>query len=138
MSITITHEWPLRCSMIKLMGFDLDAYVPDGRSMEDDSPLGRAFKTASDYVRETAGRVDGFLAIGSLDCGSSIQFVEDGLGRRCHPSEGIWTPEEVAHLANHAKWPDPDTVPEDLRWAYWSARKFVDVCVEQRHGIWFS
>jgi len=120
------------------MGFDADAFVSDGRCVTTDPGLLTAFTEAADIVGQLAGGRDGFLHMGSLDCSEAIAFMEQALGRRGGPGAGIWSPEEVRLLWDAAKWPDPASVPADLLWAYWSARKFVEVCVEQGLGIWFN
>ena len=76
------------------MGFDVDAFIPDSRTW-DDPGLSAAFAAASKRVVATAGGVDGFLDIGSLDCSQAIGYLSRGLGRECRPDMGIWLPEEV-------------------------------------------
>ena len=119
------------------MGFDADAFVPDGRSITSDPGLSAAFTAAAEWVVGTSGQVDGFLHIGSLDCGLAIGYLSRGLGRACGPDVGIWLPDEVRALAADAHWPDPVAIPADEQWAYWSARRFVETCLEQELGIWF-
>jgi hypothetical protein len=119
------------------MGFDACTFVPDGRLVTEDPVLSAAFAETADYVGKVAGGRDGFLDMGSLDCPDAIGFMERALGRRGGPEAGIWLPDELRAMCDAAQWPDPDSVPPDLRWAYWSARKFVEVCVEQGLGIWF-
>jgi hypothetical protein len=84
------------------------------------------------------GGVDGFLDLGSLDCGDCISFLEKALGREGGPGAGIWPPEEVRAMSKAADWPEPASIPSDVLWAYWSARKFLEVCVEHGLGIWFN
>jgi hypothetical protein len=120
------------------MAFDADAFVPDGRSLAEGSTLSVAFAAASEWVSQVTGSVDGYLTLGSLDCPQAISYLSRGLGRACGPEAGIWLPEAVQTMAANAQWPAHDSVPPDERWAYWSARKFVEVCVEQGLGIWFS
>ena len=120
------------------MGFDADAFVPDGRCVTTDPVLSVAFAEAADKVGQLTGGRDGFLHMGSLDCGHAIGFMEQALGYRCGPDAGIWSPEDVRRMWDAAQWPDPASVPADLLWAYWSARKFVEVCVDQSLGIWFN
>ena len=117
---------------------DADAFVPDGRCVTTDPVLSAAFGRASEAARELGGGVDGFLDIGSLDCGQCIDFMERALGRTGGPAAGIWSTEEVRAMWEGADWPDPGAVPPDELWAYWSARKFVETCVEHGLGIWFS
>lgn len=120
------------------MGFDADAFVPDGRCVTRDPDLSAAFAEAAEYVRRVAGGRDGFLHLGSLDCPDAIGYLVQALGRQGGSEAGIWLPEEVQAMWDAAQWPDPASVPPELLWAYWSARKFMEVCVEQGLGIGFS
>jgi hypothetical protein len=120
------------------MAYDADAFVPDGGYASQDPVLSAAFEEAEAYVRKVGGGVDGFLHMGSLDCHDAIGFMERAFGRCGGPGAGIWLPDDVRAMAEDADWPDPQCVPPDVLWAYWSARKFVDVCVEHGLGIWFS
>jgi hypothetical protein len=120
------------------MGFDVDAFAPDHRCVSRDPTLSAAFAAASEWVSGATGGVDGFLSLGSLDCGQAIDYLSRGLGRVCDPAAGIWPPDDVQAMAAAAQWPAPESVPPDEMWAYWSARRFLDVCVEQGLGIWFS
>ena len=120
------------------MGFDVDAFNPGG-SASKDATLKAAFADAEDWLLRNAGGCDGFISLGSLDCSLSITYLEQAIGRKFEPSKGdIWPPEEVRALSNAAVWPDPATVRDDQRWAYWSARKFLEICVEHGLGLWTS
>ena len=122
------------------MGFDVDAYCPDeGSAVSTKAAVRAAFAETEQWLTENAGGCDGFISLGSLDCGQSIRYLERAIGRTFEPSAGeIWPAEEVRQLSESASWPDPATVPEDERWAYWSARKFLEVCVQHGLGIWTS
>lgn len=117
------------------MGYDVDAFDFEGRSKSRDPELSAAFAAASVLVQSLGHGVDGFLSIGSLDCSASVSFLEEALGRKCGTGTGPILPDELKALSASARWPEPATVPEDRLWAYWSARKFLDVCVEQGLGI---
>ncbi len=121
------------------MGFDVDAYYPhEGSAVSTKAVIEAAFAEAADWVERHGGGRDGFLSLGSLDCGQSHEFLSRAIGRRIDPSIGIWLADEVRQLAAAAVWPDPDSIPADERWAYWSARKFLEVCVQHGLGIWTS
>src|SRR4051812_25949777 len=90
------------CSGQKYMGFDADAFVPDGRSVRTDPVLSAAFAGAAEYVGKVAGGRDGFLELGSLDCPDSVGFMERGLGRCGGPEAGIWPPDEVRAMWDNA------------------------------------
>ena len=115
-------------------GFDVCAY-PGERS--NDPLIDAAFQSASEWVKTHKQGVDGFLKLGSLDCSNSIYYLEQGIGRRCVPWTGIWAAEDVAALAKKARWPDESEIAPEELWAYWSACKFLEVCVSEQLGIWF-
>src|SRR4051812_45045333 len=118
------------------MGYDVDAFAFDGRDKLSDPTLSAAFAEAAEAARRLGHGVDGFLDIGSLDCGDSIHFLEEALGRRCGTGTEPVPAEELRAVSETTRWPDPATVPPDRLWAYWSARKFLEVCVEHGLGIW--
>ncbi len=118
------------------MGFDIDVWSPRGGDATTDPAVLNAFAEADRQARTIAGGVDGFLHMGCLDCGDCQRYLFDALGRDGRPGE-IWPPEELLALSQTARWSDPESVPDDLRWAYWSARKFLDVCIGHDLGVWF-
>ena len=120
------------------MGFDVDAYYPDaGSEISSKETIEAAFAKAETWLLENVGGCDGFISLGSLDSGPSIAFLERAIGRKFKPSDPeIWPADEVRQLAKNAHWPGPESVPTDERWAYWSARKFLEVCVQHGLGIW--
>lgn len=121
------------------MGYDVDAYYPDeGGAVSTKATIEAAFAVAADWAERHGGGCDGFLSLGSLDCSRSREFLAHAIGRTIDPSIGIWLAEEVRRLAAAAVWPDTDSLPPEERWAYWSARKFLDVCVRHGLGIWTS
>lgn len=117
------------------MGFDVDAYhLDEGSATSRPHAIRAAFGEAERWLIENAGGCDAFISLGSLDCSQSIQYLERAIGRTFEPSVGdIWSSEEVRRLSEAAVWPDAGSVPADERWAFWSARKFLEVCV--RHGL---
>jgi hypothetical protein len=119
------------------MGIDVVAYYPDSVSTKEE--IDAAFAEAEAWLLKNAGGCDGFIRLGSLDCSQSIGFLERAIRRTFEPSKGeIWAAKEVRQLSESANWPDLATVPDDERWAYWSARKFLEICVEHHLGIWTS
>ena len=124
--------------MERRLGFDVDAFYADaGSEISTKATIKAAFAEAAEWVKKQAGGRDGFLSKGSLDCSHSIAFLQSAIGRKFEPSKGhIWSADEVRRLAETAQWADPATVPDDELWAYWSARKFLEVCVQHGLGIW--
>lgn len=118
------------------MGYDVNAFAFDGRRVGKDPILSAAFAEVTEAARGLGHGVDGFLKLGSLDCGASISFLEEALGRRCGTGTEPLQAEELRALSDNARWPEPASIPTDLLWAYWSARKFLEACVEQGLGIW--
>lgn len=120
------------------MGFDVCAYYPNkGSAVSTKAVIDAAFAEAEQWLIANAGGCDEFISLGSLDCPQSIGHLERAIGREFKPSEtGIWPAEEVRQLSKAATWSDPATVPEGERWAYWSARKFLEICVQHGLGIW--
>jgi hypothetical protein len=119
------------------MGFDADAFLPDGGNVKDNPALAAAFTEAVRQVGERANKVDGFLEMGSLDCPACIDFLRQALGRTPRSGE-IWSPKELRALWDAAQWPELEAVSPDLHWAYWSAQKFLEVCVQFRLGVSFD
>lgn len=121
------------------LGFDVDAYYGDeGSEVSTKAAIEAAFAEAADWAQRHGGGCDGFLSLGSLDCVQSQELLSRAIGRTIAPSIGIWPADEVRQLAAAAVWPDPNSIPADERWAYWSARKFLEVCVQHGLGIWTS
>ena len=120
------------------LGFDVAAYYPDaGSAVATKDEIEAAFAEAKEWRQKKGGGYDGFIGLGSLDCGQSIMFLERAIGRTFEPTKAeIWLAEEVRQLFEAAVWPDPASVGEEERWAYWSARKFLEVCVKHGLGIW--
>jgi hypothetical protein len=121
------------------MGWDADAMIWEEKrheSVRNDPNLASIFAAAAEEVRTLAGGVDGFLHFGSLDCSDCEWFLEQATGRDAW--SGIWLPEEVRNIAASAEWPDPVTIEPGSLWAYWSARRFLDLCAEYGLAIWLE
>lgn len=119
------------------MGFDVDCYKPNSTFSQE--AIRAAFAEACESVRAICGTCDGFLELGSLDCSSSIDYLAQAFGQDYESmKEVFWLADEVRRRAATAVWPDPADVREEWRWSYWSARKFLEVCVRYELGIWTS
>lgn len=94
-----------------------------------------AFKNASDHVIKHAGTVDALLDCGSLDCSNCARMLQEATGKSCWDEKG-WDETKVKILNKTAQW-NFKIYPEDA-WAYWSARKFLEVCSELNLSIRFS
>ena len=99
-----------------------------------DEECDAAFEQAYEELAKLGQGADGFLKLGSLDCGLSRHFVRQALGSLPEPGD-LWPPDEVAGRAAKAQWPSPEQVPPDQMWAYVSAKKFVEVCVSCKLGM---
>lgn len=98
--------------------------------------LRQQFKAASEYVKKKAGNVDCLLEGGGLDCDDCAKMLEKATGKSCWPEKGIWTSSEVHALKGTQNW-NFKFEPADA-WAYWSARKFLRVCIANGCIIRFS
>jgi hypothetical protein len=106
----------------------MDVDASRGDQSDDAEIVAAAFRRAAAEAVKLGHGVDGFLHFGSLDCGTAREFLRTVLGDLPEYGE-IWSYE---HLARNATWPDADQIPADDLWAYWSARKFHEVCLECR------
>lgn len=95
----------------------------------------KAFLLAVDEVKTLTGAVDGSLIRGGLDCSDCCKMLEEATGASCYDEVG-WSPERVKQLNESADWRIP--FGKDDAWAYWSARKFLEVCAELKLSIKFS
>jgi len=106
-----------------------------------------AFELASKRVIEKCGSVDGSLETGGLGLSTSARMLslaseqtgEGYLGFYFHPyQDDPVTPEQVKVLAELLIWNFEFTLPREEKWAFWSAREFINVCAELELGIRFS
>ena len=118
------------------MGWDAFSSV---KTLDDCKPKHpeprRLFRNAHLYVKRKAGSVDGYLEYGSLDCSDCRRMLEEATGESCYDENG-WSKEKVRDLQKSANW-NFEYDPEDA-WAYWSARKFLEVCAKLNLSIEFS
>lgn len=94
--------------------------------------VAKAFARALDEVRECAGSADGFLMIGGLDCSACGKMLESATGLSMYPKTP-WSADLVKAISKTANWKfwyDPEDA-----WAYWSARRFLEICGEFYLGI---
>jgi hypothetical protein len=123
-----------------LVGYDIDAYYgSEGSEISSVETIKAAFKEAHQWCMDNGYGCDLLLQLGSIDCGLSQQYFQEAIGRQIDPKTmGIWLPDEVRQLAAQARWPDPDSIPVANRGYYWTARKFLEVCVEHGLGVWLA
>lgn len=117
------------------MGYDIDAFIGDVPLEVWETTVAVAFQAAEEEARTLGGGVDIFLSLGSLNCGQAKQFFEEAVGRHFDDTTQILPAADFRRLAEQSRWPDPADVPLDELWAYWSARKFFEVCVAHGLGI---
>jgi len=111
------------------MGWDAHAVKTKGHIAK--------FKAAAKMVVEECGSVDYLLARGSLDCSACARSLEEATGGYAWDEFG-WTAEQVKAYSERAIWPDMGDINPDKRWAYLSAKAFLDVCAKIGTGISFS
>lgn len=97
--------------------------------------LNRLFINAHGYVKRKTGGVDGFLSIGSLDVDDCALMLEKATGKSCWDEKG-WSKKEVKEIYKKADWDFEYKINE--AWAYWSAKKFLEVCAKSNLSIRFS
>ena len=101
-----------------------------------DPKIRKLFKEAETFVREKSnGHVDIYLHIGSLDTSTCGKMLERAVGWPVYDEDG-WNVDKVKKLNAEANW-DFKFKKEDA-WAYWSARKFLEVCAQANLSISFS
>lgn len=106
------------------MGWDAFAYGPKGGRIRN-REIKNDFKKASKWVKRKCSEVDGCLSRGILDVSTCGEMLQAACGKH-HYSETPWHPKtmtfnwEFLHRKGEA-------------WAYWSARKFIEVC--QKHNL---
>ena len=99
-----------------------------------DAELAKAFKAARNWVKRTAGSVDGWLFLGGLDCSLCAEMLEKATGIDAW-GESL-TPDEVKRIYEEADW--SFVYPIEDGWAYHSAKQFLEVCATYALGIGFS
>lgn len=102
-----------------------------------------AFAQAVANVRKHTDMVDGYLDAGALDCSACRDMLEKAAEKSVKNlnwglayEPGGMQPEVVKVMHMFLNW--DFRVKKDDIWAYWSAREFVRVCVEQDLAIRFD
>jgi hypothetical protein len=107
----------------------------------------QAFDLASKRVIDKSGSVDGSLESGGLGMSSSAKMLETAslktgeciLGFFFHPyQEDKVSVDQVKVLAKNLNWDFEFDLSREERWAYWSAKEFINICAEQGLEIRFS
>lgn len=100
-----------------------------------DPDINRLFKNAEAYVIRKSGRVDWYLRMGGLDCSACADMIEKATGRSPYVKNG-WGKDLVKAINKTANW-DFKYEPDEA-WAYWSAKKFLEICAKANLSISFS
>lgn len=93
-----------------------------------------AFKEAFEFVKSEAGQVDGFLDMGGLDCSACAKMLEQATGRSCF-GDG-WKSDEIQQIYEMSNW--DFHFDKEKAWAYWSARKFLELCAKFKLAVTFN
>jgi hypothetical protein len=93
------------------------------------------FAAARARVLEQSPVIDGFLETGGLDVSTCAKMLEEATDESAYSDDG-WSAEGVKLLAASANW--EFEVDDDERWAYWSARVFLETCAAHGFGIVFD
>ncbi|MCZ4244968.1 hypothetical protein [Pedobacter punctiformis] len=105
------------------------------------------FKEASKRVLHYCSSADGGLSKGSLGLSDSARMLEkafektgeDTIGFFFHPyQDDEVTPEQVKILSQRLNWNFYKEIRYEQRWAYWSAKEFIETCALLGLGIRFS
>lgn len=84
--------------------------------------------------KEGVRPIDGLLRHGGLDVSTCGRMLEQATGESVYRDP--WPPEKVKELAAKANWDFPIDEPE--RWAWHSAKAFLEHCAKLGRGIRFS
>ena len=104
--------------------------------LEDVSPtIKQAFEQASDNVWKTAGAYDAGLNYYGLCTNKSASCLSKAMDVSPYDEDG-WSADKVKELYANSKWIVPES--KDDWWAFYSAKAFVEVCIEHDLGIRFS
>lgn len=99
-------------------------------------PHRHRFAAVAKGVEELAGKgsYDGYLGQGGLGCPTCKRMMEVATAQSC--TAGIkWSGQEVQQYAREAVWSFIFDASD--AWAYWSARKFLELCAELGLAIYF-
>lgn len=115
------------------MGWDASSDMYNYRKQEFvDKVIGLAFVNASKEVVKTAKFVDSGLAFGDLNCKDSRNMLKKAI-----PEHNFFEDLKVQDVIEmEENW--DFKYSEEESWAYWSARKFIEVCKKHNLSIRFS
>jgi len=97
--------------------------------------IGKLFKEAAKFVAQKTGSVDGGLACGVLNVSACAYMLEQATDKSCWNEKG-WSVKEVKQMQQFANW--DFEYDKNEGWAYWSAKKFLEVCAAAKLSIRFS
>lgn len=126
------------------MGWDAYATYPSGQTLRQNwktdhrltsRRLREAFERSSAEVEALTGSADCLLATGALDVSTCADLLKRATGDNPWDEKG-WKPRKVKQANEYANW--EFEVHEDDIVAYWSARKFLEICAELGLGVRFS
>lgn len=100
-----------------------------------DKYIDKVFLSQAQEVQKMCGDVDGWFRLGGLDCSDCARMLEKATGKGCWSEEG-WSAEQVKDLQREADW--SFEFDERDRWAYLSAKHFLDTCAELGLGVMFT
>lgn len=113
-------------------------YSPDYWSI-DDLPLRAVFEAAARRVEDLVGGTPEYLSGAELSGTYDRIAFERSFGIRFSDISGgvlIWSAVELRERSANAQWKVPDDEIEV--YSYWTVREFVDVCVQNDLGVYFS
>ena len=97
------------------------------------SAINKEFKKASKYVQKKTGAVDWLLTMGGLDVSTCGNMLERATNESVYKD---WDAELVQKLNKSAYWGFEYDKAES--WAYYSAKKFLEICAKFDLSIRFS
>ena len=120
----------------EIVNINWNLYNSDKRPELTDPVLKVTFEKAAQTVRELAeDKYDWMLSFGGLACSDCARMLEKATGIDTHPiDDSLLSSEQVKNLHKKANW-EFAAIP---LWAYWSARKFLEVCAKHNLGMQFS
>lgn len=117
------------------MGWDAFTKIERGENKLINDQLDIAFKNAASFVKKKTGRVDPELHLGMLDNSCCAHFLYKATGVSVYDQEG-WSINKVHLIRKKANW--NFEFDKEFSWAYWSAKKFLEVCARKNLAIYFS
>lgn len=101
-----------------------------------DKAIGKLFNQADKEIREKTGNVDWGFDKGLLDTSDCANMLEKATGKSCYDKPYRWSAKQVKQYNQSANW-DFEFELGDA-WAYWSAKKFLEICAGNNLSIRFS